>query len=112
MSFDRVSFVIATIIYSSSPPLFLASRFWEPRDQPQPGFFLEARERTLGTRFSLRSWRYCVIKVLAAEPRSKKRSGDEARGSAAKSHSTGTQYRQLRRLNEIGKNTASFLFRE
>ena len=27
---------------------------------------------------SLRSWRYCVIKVLAAEPRSKKGSGDEA----------------------------------
>ena len=26
---------------------------------------------------SLRSWRYYVIKVLAAEPRSKKRSGDE-----------------------------------
>ena len=60
---------------------------------------------------SLRSCRYCVIKVLAAEPRSKKRSGDEAflsrlhqisldwySGSAAKSHSTSTQYRQLRRL--------------
>ena len=28
--------------------------------------------------FSLRSWRYCVIKVLAAEPRSKKRSWDES----------------------------------
>ena len=27
---------------------------------------------------SLRSWRYCVIKVLAAEPRSKIRSADEA----------------------------------
>ena len=27
---------------------------------------------------SLRSWRYCVIKVLAAEPQSKKGSGDEA----------------------------------
>ena len=47
---DRVTFVIATIIYSSSPPLFLAPRFWEPRDKPQPGFFFEARERTLGTR--------------------------------------------------------------
>ena len=46
---DRVFFVIATIIYFSSPPLFLAPRFWEPRDQPQPGFFLEGRERTLGT---------------------------------------------------------------
>ena len=50
--------------------------------------------------FSLRSWWYCVIKVLAAEPRSKKRSGDEAfgisrffatcGGSPANSHSTGT----------------------
>ena len=29
-------------------------------------------------RDSLRSWRYCEIKVLAAEPRSQKRSGDEA----------------------------------
>ena len=47
---DRVTFVMATIIYSSSPPLFLAPRFWEPRDKPQPGFLLEARERTLGTR--------------------------------------------------------------
>ena len=28
--------------------------------------------------FSLHSWRYCEIKVLAAEPRSQKRSGDEA----------------------------------
>ena len=46
---DRVFFVIPTIIYFSSPPLFLAPRFWEPRDQPQPGFFLEGRERTLGT---------------------------------------------------------------
>ena len=43
----RVTFVMATIIYSSSPPLFLPPRFWEPRDKPQPGFFLEARERTL-----------------------------------------------------------------
>ena len=32
--------------------------------------------------YSLRSWRYCVIKLLAAELRSKKRSGDEAFGSA------------------------------
>ena len=68
-------------------------------------FLTEAIDR------SLRSCRYCVIKVLAAEPRSKKRSGDEAflsrlhqisldwySGSAAKSHSTSTQYRQLRRL--------------
>ena len=46
---NRVTFVIATISYSSSPPLFLAPRFWEPRDQPQQGFFLEARKRTLGT---------------------------------------------------------------
>ena len=68
--------------------------------------------------FSLRSWRYCEIKVLAAEPRSQKRSGDEAfeiflaasplvtatpsnltrlyyNGSAAKCHSTTTQYREL-----------------
>ena len=29
---------------------------------------------------SLRSWRYCVIKVLAADPRTKKGSGDEAFG--------------------------------
>ena len=52
-----------------------------------------------------------MIKVLAVEPRSKKRSGDEAfgisrgfaarGGSAAKSHSPSTQYRQLRRLMTI-----------
>ena len=41
---DRETFVIATIIHSSSPPLLLAPRWWEPRDKPQPGFFLEARE--------------------------------------------------------------------
>ena len=35
---DRVIFVIATIVYSSSPPLIFSPRFWEPRDQPQPGF--------------------------------------------------------------------------
>ena len=53
-----------------------------------------------------------MIKVLAAEPRSKKWGGDEAfisrgfaalGGSAAKSHSTSTQYRQLRRLVFKGK---------
>ena len=44
-------------------------------------------------RDSLCSWRYCVIKVLAAEPRSKKRSGDEASGISRKSLSTSTQYR-------------------
>ena len=61
---------------------------------------------------SLRSWRYCVIKVLAAEPRSKKKewgrgvwntyfwrlrrqlSLDLYSGSAAKSPSPSTQYRQ------------------
>ena len=48
---DRVTFLITTIIYSSSPPFFfLAPRFWEPRGQPQPGFSLEARERVLGKR--------------------------------------------------------------
>ena len=47
---DRVTFVIATIIYSSPPPLFLAFRFWKPRDQPQPGFLIEKRKRTLETR--------------------------------------------------------------
>ena len=60
----------------------------------------------------LRSWQCCMIKVLVAEPRSKKEEwgwgvwntagisrGFAARGgSAAKSHSTSTQYRQLRRL--------------
>ena len=46
-SLDRVAFVIATIIYSSSPPLFLAPRFWELSDLPHPGFFLEAIERIL-----------------------------------------------------------------
>ena len=44
----------------------------------------------------------CEIKVLAVEPCSKKGSRDEAvgisSGSAVKSHSTTTQYRQLRRL--------------
>lgn len=54
---DRVTFVIATIIYSFSFPLFLAARFWEPRDQTQPGFFIEARERMLGTRLEyLNHW--------------------------------------------------------
>ena len=60
---------------------------------------------------SLRSWRYCVGARLKFWPRShvpKKGSRDEApppnltrlyyNGSAAKSHSTTTQYRQLRRL--------------
>ena len=46
-SLDRVAFVIAKIIYSSSPPLFLAPRFWELSDHPHPGLFLEVRERTL-----------------------------------------------------------------
>ena len=32
----------------------LLTSFWEPRDQPQPGFFLEAREKTLGTKLFLR----------------------------------------------------------
>ena len=37
---DRATYVVATIIiYCSSPPLFLAPRFWVPRDQPQLGFF-------------------------------------------------------------------------
>ena len=31
------------------PPLFLALEFWEPPDRPQPGFFLEARERMVET---------------------------------------------------------------
>ena len=69
---------------------------------------------------SLRSWRYCVIKVLAEEPRSKKKgvgtrrlyfsrlrrswrlrrqlSLDWYSGSAAKSPSPSTQHRQLCRL--------------
>ena len=52
---------------------------------------------------SLRSCRYCVIKVLAAEPRSKKGVGTRRfyRGFT-KSHSTSTQYRQLRRLFDRG----------
>ena len=63
---------------------------------------------------SLRSWRYCVGARLKFWRRSrvpKKGSGDEAappsnltrlyyNGSATKSHSTTTQYRQLCRLNE------------
>ena len=53
-----------------------------------------------------------MIKDLAAEPRSKKWSWDEvfisralaaSGGPAAKSHSTSTQYRQLRRLVFKGK---------
>ena len=54
---------------------------------------------------SLRSWRYCVIKVLATEPRSKKKEWgrgvtlDWYSGSAAKLPSPSTQYRQLRRLS-------------
>ena len=35
------------------PSLTFGSRFWEPRDQPQPGLFLESRERTVGTRAGL-----------------------------------------------------------
>ena len=31
-----------------------ALSFWEPRDQLQPGFFLEAKEKTLGRRLFLR----------------------------------------------------------
>ena len=34
------------ILFFSS--LTFSPRFWEPRDPPQPGFFLEAIERTLG----------------------------------------------------------------
>ena len=52
---DRVTFVIATIIYSSSSALFLASRFWEPRDQTQPGFFLEARVRVKASLWGTKS---------------------------------------------------------
>ena len=69
---DRVTFVIATIIYSSYPTLFLAPRFWEPRDQPQPGFFLEARERILGARLGkygvkwLKQLNYCLRADLFA----------------------------------------------
>ena len=44
---------------------------------------------------SLRSWQYFVIKVLAAQSRSKKKE------SAAKSPSRSTQYRQLPRLQPI-----------
>ena len=36
---DRATYGVATIIYCSSPPLFLAPTFWIPLDQPQPGFF-------------------------------------------------------------------------
>ena len=62
--------------------------------------------------FSLRSWRYCVGARLKFWRRSrvpKKRSSPPSNltrlyynGSAAKSHSTTTQYRQLRRLNNVG----------
>ena len=67
---------------------------------------------------SLRSWRYCLIKVLAAELRSKKKKWEQGvwyfswlhrqisldwySGSAAKSHSTSTQYCQLCRLSNPG----------
>ena len=40
-----------TLVEADHPVLFLqALRFWELRDQPPPGFFLKARERSLGTR--------------------------------------------------------------
>ena len=42
---DRVTFVIARIIYSSSPALFLAPTFWEPRDRRNQGSLSEL-ERT------------------------------------------------------------------
>ena len=45
---------------------------------------------------SLHSWRYCVIKVLAAEPLSKKGTGTAA---PLPNHSTSTQYHQLCRLH-------------
>ena len=62
---ERATYVVATIIYCSSSPLFLAPRFWAPRDQPQQGFFLEARERTLGTRllYPLVQWRQRYLQL-------------------------------------------------
>ena len=91
------------------PPLFIAVGRRTKGSCPRQPWILDSVDAP-----SLRCWRYCEMKVLAAEPRSKKRSGDEAfeiflaapsnltrpyfKGSAAKSHSTATQYRQLRRL--------------
>ena len=43
-----MTFVIATIISSTSPLLFLAPRFWEPLDQLQSGSFSK-QEREPGT---------------------------------------------------------------
>ena len=85
------------------------------------------------SRISLRSWRYCVGARLKFWRRSrvpKKESRDKAveflaasplvtappsnltrlyhNGSAAKSHSTTTQYRQLRRLIYLGHHEISF----
>ena len=52
------------------------------RIPPRSGWLdsLGSRNRSIGYKYScsLRSWRYCEIKVLAAEPQSQKRSGDEA----------------------------------
>ena len=53
---------------------------------------------------------YCVIKVLAAEPRSKKKEwgrGVISRGSAANSHSTGTAAPPPN-LPRLVHNTASY----
>ena len=52
---DIVTFVIATIIYSSYPSLFSAPRFWEPRDPRQPGFFLKARRENPGNEVAITS---------------------------------------------------------
>ena len=59
-------------IYSSSPPLFLAPRFWVPRDLPQPGSVLVVREGNLETwleilssRFEL-AWTSVVFRVFPA----------------------------------------------
>ena len=57
----RATFVIATIIYSSSPPVFTAPRFWEPRDPAQPGFFLEARRENPGNEVAIPSLRSFLL---------------------------------------------------
>ena len=66
---DRVTFSQRQLFTSSSPPLFMAPRCWESRDQPQPcrnqGSFSKARERTLGTRLATQQnallWRHLKL---------------------------------------------------
>ena len=64
-SLPQMVFIVQSkFIWGPSP---LCAIYWHsfPRDQPQPGFFFEARERTLGTRLSelynVSWWYYTLV---------------------------------------------------